>query len=233
MRRFLFAAALIVMLGLVAYSQRTITANPGGSINTYNPLVYGAAPTPTATATVPVPTATATLVPEGTGVFKKNGNTAYRDPGFLNISACGFIRFYDGTPAYGGPDGFGAQGCLDATGSCQYYSPQVDATGYYELPIESYYEIPTEGGGTIYATQGTGSDRQRVSNGFSFDFEDVEDDWTGVTIRIDFIECRVGDTSESCNLDNAAMTNEDGSYLVPAPITEDSPRSPTLACPDF
>ncbi len=230
MRRILFATALILMLGLIAYSQRTINATSQGNITTYNPIVYGPVPTPTPSPTVPVPTATATSVPQGTGVFKKDGNTVYRDPGFQNISACGFIRFWDGTPAFGGPDGFSAEACLDETNRCQYFSPPVDASGYYEIPIESYIDIPSDGGGAIYATKGR--ERDRVSPGFRWDFSDVEEGSIGVTIRIDFIECRVGDTNEACTANQAAIVNDDGSFLVAAPITEASPQSPTLACPD-
>lgn len=228
MRRFLFAAALILMLGLVAYSQQTLNANPQGGINTYGSLVYGPAPTPTPSPTPVPPTATATSVPQGNGVFKKIGNTLYGNRDFQVISACGFIQFWDESPAYGGPDGFRAEACMD--GLPCYYSPPVDATGYYEVPIDAYSDLPSSGGGTIYAVQGR--DRDRVSQGFRWDFRDVEDSPLGVTIRMDFRECRVDDPSDRCTLDQAVAVNEDGSYLVEVPFSESSPRSPNDYCPN-
>lgn len=234
MRRFLFAVALILMLGLVAYTQGTLGATPQGNINTYNPIVYGPAPTPTATATIPVPptaTATATVVAQGTGVFKKERSTLYQPLTNQEISACGFIRFYDGTPAFGGPDGFHAQACLDRSGSCEYKSSHLDASGYYQISIEAFTNLPSNGGGSIFVT--LGDDDERVSNSYRWDFRDVPEGAVGTTVRMDFIECRVDDTSESCDLSRAVSVDEDGNYLMPAPLTSDSPRSPTVSCPNY
>lgn len=231
MRRFLFAAALILMLGLVAYTQGTLTATPQGNINTYNPIVYGPAPTPTASPTVPVPTATATTVPEGTGVFKKERGTIYQALTNQEISACGFIRFYDGGAAHGGSDGFHAQACLDRSGSCDYKSSHLDASGYYQISIEAFTNLPSDGGGAIFVTHG--DDDERVSNNFRWDFEDVPEGAVGTTVRMDFIECRVDDPSESCDLARAVSVDEDGNYLMPAPLTSNSPRSPSVSCPDY
>lgn len=233
MRRLLFAAALVLMIGLASYSQGTITATPQGEIETYNPLVYGPAPSPTPSPTVPAPTATATSVPQGTGIYKKQRSTLYQPLPNEEISACGFIRFYDGSPAYGGPDGFHAEACLDRSGRCEYYSSHLDASGYYQISMEAYTDLPSNGGGTIYVTKGNEDDYERISNGYRWDFRDVPDGAVGVTIRMDFIECSVDDPSSSCTLSQAVSVAEDGSYLVPAPLTEESPRSPSVNCPNY
>lgn len=234
MRRFLFAVALILMLGLVAYTQRTLSANPQGTINNFSPLVYSAPPTPTPTNT-PVasatPTATATVVPQGTGVFKKERSTIYQPLPNEEISACGFIRFYDGTPAYGGPDGFHAEACLDRSGRCGYKSSHLDASGYYQISMEAYTDLPTNGGGAIFVT--LGRDDERLSNNYRWDFRDVPEGAFGTTIRMDFIECRVDDPSEGCDLARAVSVDEDGNYLMPAPLTSESPRSPNVTCPNY
>lgn len=219
MRRSLLGFTLLLALLLAAVAQHTTTATPaGGTVDTYMPLVRSN-PTPTPTLT---PTITATPS-TGTGVFKRNGDTVYAEQQNYT-GACGFILFFDGRPAYGGEDGFSAEFCMDSHG-CAFSAP-VDWSGYYEIALHDGNLL---GDGEIYVLKGEG--RERVSRYFGVDTTQG-DSITSTLIRMDFIECRQGDTGGNCTL-----TAADESRLE-AQIAEleklagfDDPNSPNFFCP--
>lgn len=169
----------------------------------------------------PIPTATPI---RGNGVFKKDGSTIYHTDTQEYTGACGFIRFVDGGPAFGGEEGFRAEFCLDSGGGCDESIP-VDATGYYEIPVADERKT---GGGTIYVLKG--QDEERASRGRAgrFDLEDAPDG-NGVIVRIDFIECTVDDPDSQCTLDRSQLVQPDEIEV----INDDGSisRGPTRFCP--
>lgn len=205
MRRYLIAFTLLLALLAVALYQQPITATaPAGTTNDYLPMI-SKAPTPTPSPTV-VPSPTPIV---GSGVFKKVGSTIYHAESQDYTGACGFIHFASGEPAYGGPNGFRAEVCVDVLGGQCFLSDPVDATGYWELPIA---DEQLDTGGTVYAVQGPRTAPERVSRGWGFDTTDG-----GTLFRMDFQECTQNDTSSSCQLGFAGgeSAQADAVELVP------------------
>lgn len=219
MRRSLLGFMLLLALLLAAVAQHTTTATPtGGTTDTYMPIVRSF-PTPTATLT---PTATATPG-TGTGIFKKNGDTVYAEQENYT-GACGFILFYDGRPAYGGDNGFSAELCMDDHG-CSFSAP-VDATGYYEIALHDGNIL---GDGELYVLKGRG--RERVSRYYGVDTTQG-DSATSTLIRMDFIECRQGDTNNNCTLTAADETRLEAQIAELEKLAGfNDPNSPNFFCP--
>ncbi len=204
MRRYLVPITLLLALVLAAIAQRPTTATPTGeSADSYLPIAalpFPPTATPTATLTAtPEPTATATLTatpeptatqqPTGTGVFYRNLLEYYDWSGTMTY---GFVRFWNGSPAFGGPSNFHVYVALDCGGL--YRSSDLDGTGYYQIPINGFPSLPLECPGRAWLMKGPVGSEQRVSNDFAIDTRN------GSCWRMDFIECQAGDPSASCQL---------------------------------
>lgn len=229
MRRYLIAGLVLVAFVVLAVTQRTISASyQGGDNQNYLPIVLSL-PTPTALPT-PVASATPTMPANpnaGSGIYKKDGNTAYSALDYANTNACGFIRFFDGSPAFGGPEGLHADVCPDATGRC-YPSTDLDASGYFQVDIEAFQRLTGDGYFRVY--EGDDDEFAFVSNQYGFDFDDGPPG-IGITVRMDFIECRVGEeaTNPRCRLEETAVA---GTGVAPRPNNPFIPETPYAFCPD-
>lgn len=229
MRRYLLAGLVIVALVILAVSQSAISASQAGTNQNYLPIAL-VQPTPTASPT-PIATATATPNPNaGSGFFKKDGSTGYGTVDYRNTYACGFIRFFDGTPAFGGSDGFHAEVCPDATGRC-YPSTDLDASGYYQVDIEAFQRLTGEGTFQVYL--GDNEEFEYVSNRYGFDFDDGPDG-LGVVVRMDFIECRVGEDASNprCRPDETVIPAA-GANVPRQPSNPLIPDVPLAYCPEL
>jgi hypothetical protein len=192
---FFFLALLFLALG-----QAISSATPRGeeSEYAYLPLVANIPTvTPTATAT-PAPTMTplptATSVPQGSGVYRNDFTHYY--PNFTGTKAFGFVRFFDGGPAFGGPNNYHVWVCFNGGQGC-FRSSDLDGTGYYDMPINGFPAQPIRASGYAWVTHGLVGQEQRVSQNFPFDTNN------GTCWRMDFIECTEGSTDPQCSLPNA------------------------------
>jgi hypothetical protein len=208
MQRYLLPSVLILALLLVGLAQLTtpIPSQGQGDNPLYGPIVLKApeatltstptmtpTPSPTETPTM-TPTATSTEVPptpsnNGNGVYKLTNLRYY--PNYNGTLAFGFVHFADGSPAWGGPENFHVYVSL---GGATHRSSDLDATGYWQIPINGFPAPPIRAAGHAWVTHGSGGNERRVSENFNFDTNN------GTCWQLDFRECTESDTDPVCQL---------------------------------
>jgi hypothetical protein len=202
MQRYLLPSVLILALLLVGLAQLTapVPSQGQGTNPLYGPIVMKAPeatpvpPTATASPTetpTMTPTATSTQVPsnEGNGVYKLTNLRYY--PNYSGTLAFGFVHFADGSPAWGGPENFHVYVTL---AGATHRSSDLDATGYWQIPINGFPAPPIRAAGQAWVTHGSGDNERRVSENFDFDTNN------GTCWQLDFRECTESDTDPVCQL---------------------------------
>lgn len=219
MRRFALPLILLLALVLVAVMQTTTTASPRGENNEFLPIVLKQpTPTPLPTSTpTPRPTATATPAVEGTGVFIRE-NLDYN--GSAGTKVWGFVRFFDGTPAFGGEDNYHVYVDFECGG--RYEGHILDDTGYYSININGPPATPLKCDGYSWLAFGPDDEpgeQIRLSEYFDFDTDN------GSCPQMDWKECSTTSNRDACQFEPEPMK--------PTVLVERStfgPDSP-LACP--
>jgi hypothetical protein len=149
MRRYLLTAALVFLLGLIAYNQQSGNANSQGNIQNYSPLVYSAEPTPTPTNTpLPTVTPTATQAPyPATPWSLQQGEIVY-EYNCCSYWIQGYTYLLDGeTPAIG--DQF--QVCSREGKGCSGPSAPSRENGFFDWVGFNGGDGETDGDGRYYA----------------------------------------------------------------------------------
>ena len=77
-----------------------------------------------------------------------------------------FVHFADGSPAWGGPENFHIYVTL---AGATHRSSDLDATGYWQIPINGFPAPPIRAAGQAWVTHGSGDNERRVSENFDFD----------------------------------------------------------------
>jgi hypothetical protein len=197
MQRYLLPSVLILALLLVGLAQLTtpVPSQGQGTNPLYGPIVLKA---PEATAVppteVPPTEVPPTEVPptpsnQGNGVYKLTNLRYY--PNYNGTLAFGFVHFADGSPAWGGPENFHVYVSL---AGATHRSSDLDATGYWQIPINGFPAPPIRAAGQAWVTHGSGDNERRVSENFNFDTNN------GTCWQLDFRECTESDTDPVCQL---------------------------------
>lgn len=178
MRRSLFVVAVLALLLLGALQSVSQATPQGGGTETYMPVVMKMA------------TFTPTPQPEvGNGIFKRELLTYY--PEYTGTKSFGFVRFFSGEPAFGGPNNFHVWVCFTGGQGC-YRSTDLDSTGYYDVNINGAPAAPIKAPGVAYVTKGPFGSEIKVSQDFPFDTTN------GSCWRMDWIECGTNSTEPAC-----------------------------------
>lgn len=191
MKQSVLLMAVVALLVLLTSQQMSYAEQPAGvSEHNFLPIVSREMPIPTATPTATMlPTATPTMAPVGNGIYRRDSITYY--PGYTGTKAFGFVRFFDGSPAWGGPDNFHVWVCFDGGQGC-YRSTHLDASGYYDVNINGAPAPPIQGPGFAYLARGQFDQEVRVSQNFAIDTS------AGSCWRMDWIECGTGSPDPVC-----------------------------------